>query len=633
MTSEMPDNDSISKKGRVESDIDEKKGLSGGTFDSFEKTPSVIELAISDLFVWYEGNPAGWRVRAHYRDLFACLTPRQIKSFLRERLLAAVGENEDPAIAMLKTLFHPVWKAWRDERAVFQMLGHTARAALALSRESQKITNEHGKLSGPATELFYRQLEAVAGRSNVLSAEDVRACWPRKSEERALLLNLLDLATTYVEPIAHKSGDYEDFSDWVRRQFGEPAHGVGVAEQVSSFQDVALAKYGQGDKKALQAVADYADLFLDQHTKFFDASTASSLSNLAVLINKVPGAEAQCDRLFQVAVKLARNESRIHFYYVEFLLDVLADKARRERLPAVNDAIARAGTILTAFQDKDLDPKDRLYRDILIYRLYAKTDDTRESRMAAVWSFVKKHAHVLISGMREPSSRLNDLLDTVVGKRGVNLSAKEPLQGAIWAAQVRTGNPGWAMAIQIANDLVGEGASNSNEEKVGLRMNAALVTDEGLLKSAESAHLAAIWSQSGALLSQRQGAAAKKRIALAFLACLAYGGDAQSFERMRNSWERIRESGDGWRTASGWLRLVDQSHLPLAVAVVNEAQRDKSLKSMRDAVFLPEYPPIATPDAVAEEMGWKSQTFAWAGNKTFDETVEELLTAGSHDDD
>lgn len=629
----MPDNDSVGKKDHVESSINEKKGFSDGTADNFEKTLSAFELAISDLFVWYEGDPAGWRVRECYRDLFACMTPRQIKSFLREQLLVSAGENdtENPVIAMLKALFHPIWKVWRDENAAFRVLGHTARAALALSKESQKSINEQGKLSGPATDLFHLQLQAMAGSSSVLSTEDVRACWPRKSEERALLLNLLDLATANVKLVANKSGGGESFPDWVRRQFGARPKGLGVAEQVSSFQDMALDRYRQGDATALQAVAAYPDLFLDRHIKFFDASTAASLSNLAVLISDVPGVEVQCDRLFQAAVKLARNDSRIPFYYVEFLLDVLTDAARRERLPAGDDAIAQANAILDAIQDNDLEPKDRIYRDILIYRLKAKPDDTRESQMAGVWSLVKKHADVLVSGMREPASRLSDLLDAVVGKGGASLSAKEPLQGVIWAAQVKAGKPGWAVAAQIANDLVGESSDGANEEKVGLRMNAALVVDPDLLAAGEGARLAAIWSQTGALLFRLYRTAEKSRIALAFLACLAYGGGAQAFERMRQVWGRLGEAGDGWRTASGWVRLLDPPHEPLALAVMNESQRTESLGRVRDAVFLPDYPPIATPDALSKVMGWDKAIFPWADGKGFDKAADELLAVSNRD--
>ncbi len=71
-----------------------------------------FEQALADLLVWREGADGSgeWRVRRHYRELFACLTPRQIKSFLRERLLASMGEGKsnNPAIDILRTLFHPV---------------------------------------------------------------------------------------------------------------------------------------------------------------------------------------------------------------------------------------------------------------------------------------------------------------------------------------------------------------------------------------------------------------------------------------------------------------------------------------------------------------------------------------------
>lgn len=594
---------------------------------SIENKLLPFERALADLLVWREGSDGSgeWRVRLHYRDLFACLTPRQIKSFLRERLLASMGkgESDDPEIGILKTLFHPVWKLWRDENATFRGLRHVARAALMLSKESRGDIDKRGKLSGPAAELFYLQLQAAARKSTVLTEDDVRACWPRKSEERALLLNLL--AITADEEIV--SG--ESFADWVLRHFGVRPNGTRAAEQVSAFQDIALERHQKGDEAAQQAVTDYVDLFLDRHMKSFDASAASTLSNLAVLVSDVAGAEAQCDRLFRAAVKLARPGSRIPFYYVEFLLDALEDPARRERLPVQDvegrDPGQRAQAILAAIRDEDMEAKDRFYRDILAYRFSAGRSEDRQERMTGVWALTKKNAGTLLSGSSEPSSRLNDLLDAVIGKRGASLRLKEPLQGMVWAAQVRAGRPGWPMLSQIANDLIGESETQAEEEKTGLRLNATLVANVELLAADEGRRLAAIWSQTGSLLAQRQGTQARGRIALAFLASLVHGSEAQSLERMRQAWARLGLGGVVVRTPSDWVQFLDEAHRPLAEALMQGTHDAETMVMVRDAVFGADYPPIVTPDGLAEAMGWKSQAFAWADGKSFDEAVTELV--------
>ena len=118
--------------------------------EKLEEDLSQFERALTDILVWVEfpdAGKSGWRVHEQYRDLFACLTPRQVKSFLRERLLAAAnGEKEKPAILFLRELFHPFWKMWRDEPALFRMLALVAKAALKLQQaDSQDGTAEQGK--------------------------------------------------------------------------------------------------------------------------------------------------------------------------------------------------------------------------------------------------------------------------------------------------------------------------------------------------------------------------------------------------------------------------------------------------------------------------------------------------------
>lgn len=611
--------------------------------EKLEEDLSPFEHAFTDILVWVEAPEAeksGWRVHEQYRDLFACLTPRQIKSFLRERLLATTnGEKESPAILFLRELFHPLWKMRRDEPALFGMLALVAKAALELQKAAprQDEAGEQGKLSGPASDLFYLQLQDATRKSSVVSDEDARACWPRKSEERALLLHLLSVAhdeEKQGEPI-RKTG--KPFAEWVRERLGEAPGGVGVAEQVSWFQDKVLARYQAGDKQALEWVAEYAERFLENHLQHFGASSAISLSNLAVLIDDAPGKEAPCDRLFRAAEKLARPGSRIPFYYAEFLLDVLEDETRSQRLDAEKkDIILHARAMLDKIKDTDIDKKDRLYRDILKHRLELAEKigedegGDKMERMKKAWTVAKNHAAILLSGEREPSSRLNDLLDSLIGTGSASLQMKEPLQAMIWAAQVKAGKPGWPMAIQIANDLVGESNANSKEEKLGIGLNAALVADSALLAAGENERLAAIWSQSGSLLGQRLDKSAQSRIALAFLVSLIYGGGSQTYDRMAKTWERLGH-GKGGLTPAEWVGLLDEELKPLVEEAMAATKNQTTVARVRDVVFGNEYPVIATPEALAENMGWEKETFAWAGNKRFGDAVAELAEKAGAD--
>ena len=592
---------------------------------------SAFERALTSLFVWRETNADSgeWRVHQRYRDLFACLTPRQIKSFLRERLLAAGSDDSsgnDPALLLLRTLFHPLWKVWRDERDLFTTLVIVAKAALRLTHELRRKDENSGKLSGPAAEVFYLQFQAAANKSSTLTDEMVRACWPRKSEERLLLLHLLALVG------GEEGSGGRSFSDWVLSRLGTRPSGVTVTEQVSSFQDMALAQFRSGNKGALSAVAKYADSFLQEHKQYFDATISSSLSNLAVLINDVPGMEAQCDLLFKAAVELARPGSRVPFFHVEFLLDALEENARAGRLiPAqysdTDSVIAHANVVLNNLKDKDLEPVDRLYRDILMLRLASRGSEDRPQQMREAWQLAKSHAPTLLAGGREPSSRFNDLLDSVIGTGGSFLAMKEPLQGVIWGAQVKTNNTGWPMAVQIANDMVGESTAGSQEEKIGMRLNAALVSDESFLGANEmAARLAAIWSQSGSLLSLRIGKSAAHRMALAFLASLACGGGAQAYDRMRQSWERLGEPGGG-QNPEDWRRLLTNELASLIDAFERSPSDAEVACRLSNIVFGDDYPAITNPDELSTAMSWGDRTLDWAEGKDFDSAVDELIAA------
>lgn len=598
-----------------------------------EKKLSQFGRALGDILVLLEEGEGKnkFRISEEYRYLFACLTPRQIKFYLRERLIGGAAEDSHggPASALLRTLFHPLWKVRRDEPDLFHALSRFATTATREMTENPL----RGKLSGPSAETFRQQLQALAPLSTVLDEEAVRACWPRKSEERALLLWLLRISDGEGGGLA--SVFSVPFPAWVQEQMGERPVGVTVAEQVSAFQDMASVRFRGGDKRALVAVTGYVEQFLDTHKKELDASSAATISNLAVLIDDLAGAEIQCDRLFQAAIQLARPGSRIPFYYAEFLLDVLGDASRRERLMGIykdeQEIVHRAKAVLATIGNTNLEPKDSFYRDLLLLRLEVEENEPLEKRLARLWELVKQTSHVVLlaQGEREPASRLNDALDAVIGKGSGTLSVKEPLQAMVWALQLQADAAGWTIAIQIANDMVGQSSENSAIEKAGLRMNAALVGSQELLAANENARIAAIWSQTASLLSQRIGKIASARIGLAFVVSSFYSGHSQWMERARKTWDRLGQQGDGG-TPEAWLTLLDSEQRELVAGMMRSPQDADLARRIAEAVFAPDYwPPIETPEELVKAMGWDQTPFVWADGLKFGEAVAALFAVAT----
>lgn len=662
------------KMGVAQQNITEKQELGSsaveisGSEENVSETLKPFDLAVAQLLCWSETEPAGLRVRSAYRNLFACLTPRQIKSFLRERLLdvmdspgrGASKSDVSPLTAILRTLFHPIWRLWRDERDLFQALSIAAGAAVRLSDHHSDRGRELGRLSGAGAEFFYRQLQAIIAKSDGLSEEDLPSCWPKKTKERALLIYLLQAID---EPVPNPKqvflgrglggqrslqsytmeSELERFADWVEKQVGQRLRGASIQEQVVSFQEIIRGIRAAGEGGMTRLIRQYVNEFLASHLRFFNASIAPVLSNLAVLIESEAGSEVECDELFKVAVGLARPGTLIPLYYVEFLLDVSGDKARRERLENETEKtiVQLAQEILDSVQVGLLDSNARFYLGTLKFRLsrLAGGDDAAgdgvpatgmEDQVRDLWTFVKDQAAVLVKEDREPLSRLNRLLDQVIGTGDNALGWKVPLQAAIWAARVKNGEPGWPMATLIANDLVGEGKKGAPLEALGMRMNGALVVDRELLAANETQRLAAIWSQTAVLLATNYGKAALSRIALAFSLSLSLGASGESLTRMRRVFESLG-LGSGGTEADDWTPRIDADHRALLTAlrkgdIGDSPVSESALKAIRNAVFEPEYSPyVASPEALGEAMDWNADTFSWAANQKFEEVVAELL--------
>ncbi|MDR1423410.1 MAG: hypothetical protein LBI92_02220 [Azoarcus sp.] len=683
--------------------------------DNIAKSLSAFERAFRQIFVWLEyGDGSGeWRVHKRYRRLFSYLTPRQIKAFLRGRLLSptpistritSLNTNDDtPELVLLRTLFHPVWKLHRDANDLFMMLARAAKSVLHSSRQARNDGDDYDKLSRHAIKHFLQHFEFVVQVSDgTLTSEDVKACWPDKNEERAALLHLLELLAeeenasislsgsvtaappppVRVEPAeagdstlpqAQDGTDSSEssppptnlsesspppsppstsFANWVFRELGIELRRGSVSEQVSFFQDIALAKYHQGERGVLDSVTEYARTYLRFHAPSFDRSVASSLSNLAVLIDDYSGSEKECYDLFDAAVKQAKNKqgSRIPLFYAEFLLDVLDDPDRSARLkdklrqdkhrPIISEDPIR-DTAVKVLKDNsssvDLEPSDRFYVQTLLMRLnyieggdHSSQQQSNPIRIQRVWDeLVRPYATVLISGGREPSSRLNDLLDVVIGTQTASvLRLKEPLQVAIWGAQIKHKKPGWVMAVQIANDLVGESRPNSEEEIAGMRLNGMLVTDEELLGANEDQRIAAIWRQSATLISQRQPAPiSQSRAALAFLMSLAYGGAGLTIERMGRAWMQ-RNNVDGNGTEQDWRGKLTEEHREIAARIRGNEWNHSFVKEVGQAVFVAEYLPLTAPVDLVTALQWDKEAFRWAipneaeyNNKAFDDVA------------
>jgi hypothetical protein len=345
-----------------------------------------------------QSNDAPWRGRARLNDkyfwLFAHLSLRQLKHYLRERLTGGAGNGEEaPESGLLRSIFHPFWRLYRDERDLCNCISTLAANVLRASDASRRqryATHAHTSINLDATAIrhFAVGVTALIGQSSVMTAEHWKETWPRKSRERGLLIALLALldgsggsssaigqdrptfATSQPEPSYDRSSSssefrystYEqsdvsvdnppsvkpepkiinarelgiEFAAWARKSLGASIRGQSVADMVSSFQDIALEVSRTADEShAHQIVDEFTKKWMPRLKPFFESATGLSLSNLAVMIDDEQQYVESCDALFEAATPLVQRGSganRVPMFWADFLMDTVADPSRLDTL-------------------------------------------------------------------------------------------------------------------------------------------------------------------------------------------------------------------------------------------------------------------------------------------------------------
>ncbi|WP_145064598.1 hypothetical protein [Engelhardtia mirabilis] len=557
------------------------------------------------------------RLVGRYRSLASVLTPRQLKAYLRARLFGTTSAEDNPESTLLQQVFPAFYELRQTEPVRFEY-------ATKLAATTVKFRPP----SGFQMQVFVRQLECLLEDSAVLTKERLRTAWPAKSKERLLLIYLLALidwdggavaavdSSTVGAIDGIVGGQDREFLAWVQQAAGVTPEGPTLQDQLSSYQDAVLAAFNRGDQGAALTVADYAGRFVTRHMPYLGERSATTLSNLAVLLNDLEPYEVECDRLFGFAIQLDPSESRIALYYAEFLLDVLGKSPRLQRLLG-GDRYDSSADLMVLIEEllqsasRIGDPVNRFYLELLRLRLAGLQGMPQASVVDRIDEVTREHIPLLVTTAKnwdnEPFSRLVSALDEAVPAKQENAVALARVFGRVWGVLERVGAPTWGAISNIANSFIGQSRANSQEETLGLRMNLALMTDRDLIEL-NKRRVSAIWTQSILTWARRSAGKtpeSRRRAALGMLASLVYGIDNQWVPRARILWDTL--AGTGEPTSEGFIRTLQESgDVERLFGMLNALQEDPSSpEAIVEFVFEGDLgQPLHTVEELASEQAW-----------------------------
>lgn len=653
--------------------------------------PRYFEQALEEICEVSEKGV--WRFKAEWRLLFGCLTIRQLKAYLRRRLLGAAGSGGDdifPHQLLLRAQFHQYSKLKEEDFGAFQFVARAAQAALTNPDREGSAPGGSGKgrgLASGAARRFIAQVEAIVRDSPVFSGGSPRELFPQNEWERLLLLVLLEKELTYqqttatdgdsgrrssvipeqaagagpAQPITEQrprtTGGGEsiskivaEFADWAAERTGFRPGGLNPAEQVASFQDHVLESHRRGQQGILGVVPEYEERWLDVHRRYVDANTAAAFSNLAVLIDDVPGFEFACARLFRAAMDVggARHPD-INLYYGDFVLDALSDPQRGRRLlgnpDGEEEATRRAeflddlATRLSGIEDGNLDPGNVMLRDALLMRVeYARDPGSDTDWKQRLGRFARAHLDRLRIAARaqdgKPASRLDDLIgsfDALWGGEAfidvlcdVFCDVWDGLLGDGEGVDASGGQ--WTLTYQIANVMVGRSSANTRHERVGMRMNAALVADIGMIRT-EPERPAAIWSQSVTVITARYAATNSPTIQRCCLGLAMSGQYRLTSQVVGRARAVAAKLGISIRDMDDFANQLEGEYREAFDLFRRSPDDPEVIRGVSKLVFADPYsPPIATLEEflkAREESGWD--------RKAWDEERKQWAQAESGD--
>jgi regulator of RNase E activity RraB len=496
-------------------------------------------------------------VTEKYRSLLELLTPRQLKGFLRARLIDP--REGDPAEKLLESIFPPFYQMYRQEIHLFNMLHDTA---LALHQHALR----NGMHDPNALALFEHEIRRVATISRFLEPGEVERYWPRKMREKKVLLQLLSsleaAKTTVPEEM---TGIDKTFSAWVSSELGQDPKGATIAEQVSSFQDMVLEqKYYQNQQgEAQRLVRQYMMHYWAQHENQFNRGSAETLSNLATMMQGDSKLAVETDTLYRKALNLSPNHHRIPLLYMEYLMDLLlsgkADSLFEDGYYPDKQALYEWVEQLCERNQEAMDGEALLRIDGIKLGLetlqqYPNLEDRTQisvldwMREKALSLLVAKHVPLFIQAAKTadmgPATRLDNILSDIMGKAGITITYKGQVLIVLSQLLNLCGLNSWTVDVHIEDDYVGEDSSTGRWYKIGLQVSRYLLAEPELLQSNPS-HVAMIWTQSAQAITHGKQTQTRERVALAFLAAQAYGGLTANWQqRLNTTWQEVSEEGD-----------------------------------------------------------------------------------------
>lgn len=511
-----------------------------------------------------------------YRPLLESLTPRQLKDYLRARLIDP--QSGSPEETLLRSTFPPFYRMFRQEKHLFNML-HDAAVNLFAHNLRDQI------LDGNALAMFEYEVQRIAQISRFLESEEVERYWPRKMNEKKLLVCLLSVMDASKDGFSEEGsalnnsnaqvesamettldeviGVDNEFSNWVRGELGQAPEGATISEQVSSFQDMVLEKkYYQGQQvEAQKLVYEYMVDYWERHQNQFVRGSAETLSNLATIIQANPQLARMADTLYKKALQVNPNHHRVPLLYGEYLIELLlGDQAN------------------VLFEGGYYADRERLYEQI--QRLYERCHETMEGeallradgiklglevsrkpidekngieylawvRDRALELLVDQHAPLFIQAAKEAdmglATRLDNMLSDIMGKAGLTITYKGQVLIVVSQLLTLCGLNSWTVDVHIEDDYVGEDSSSGRWYKIGLGISRYLLVAPELLDR-HPEHIAMIWTQSAQAILYGDKTQARQRVALAFLAAQIYGGLTQTWQqRLVKVWQEVAEPED-----------------------------------------------------------------------------------------
>ncbi|MEM7248471.1 MAG: P-loop NTPase fold protein [Acidobacteriota bacterium] len=589
--------------------------------DFLATSTSLLEFLQRVLWCLDDGK---YRVRDEFLGLARNLTLRQLKFLVREYYLGS--SQERPEATLLQSLFRPVWQMREHEPELYSML--EATAVRLLHRSGARAS----RLDGLDLKTFESQLRRVTKMSLSLEEDGMQRCWPARRMERELLVNVLHALSVGASRGRRSPGDgaslsgaasvgkdLPDFVSWVEERVGASPLGFSIASRVSSFQDLLLQQVADPEQRWLH-VAAYHDTFLEAHRRDFTRATATTISNLAVVIDDAPSLEPQCDELFRLAQELDPSEARIALYHVDFLRDVLGERGRLQHLlesehyESAEAVVAHARKVLSRRMG---DEHNRLHARTLEYCLNVFEEVGGRSGSDSLilrlgFEMIREIKPTLIttaqSGDSENIYRVSAALSWAA-ENATNKLRVVTLGGCVmWGFAEEAGAPTWAPRLQVANKAVAESRTRSEDERCGMGLNRGLLLDPQCLERASSSRLAAIWSQSAIVVRfLPKTADTQRRVALALGLGLIYadGLNHQFAQRLTKAFPA--EGGNPEDSLHQVMALVRANHAELHQSVL-QAPRDTSrIEPACDEVFADDFPRIDTLSQFMDRNRWSPE--------------------------